>query len=529
MYDYIIIGAGSAGAALASRLSESPGNRVLLLEAGKAGHPLSWLPLSFALFIDDPAVNWRYRSEPEQGTNHRKLPVPRGKLLGGSSSINGLIHVRGQIQDYDGWAQLGNRGWGWQDVAPLFRRMENYEKAVDGTRGTQGPIRVTEVDAEKNPLFDAAFAAAQRHGIPRNPDYNGANQEGLGMSQATISRGRRMSTARCYLRPAMKRPNLHVVTEATVRRLSLDGKQCKGVVYARDGEEVTVTAEREVILCAGAIASPQLLELSGIGKPEILQSCGIEVRHALPAVGESLRDHIIARFQLRLKVASASYNRRTRGFWGALEVLKYVTASSGFLGMPSGPMTGFAKTRPDLDRPDVQVFFTPYAVKSLAQRTLLEFAAMTVACYQLRPQSLGSVHIRSADPQEHPAIRFNFFSNPLDMATTLAGFNMLRRIIASPEMAAYAGEEFSPGPAVQTDAAIEAWLRANAETAYHPIGSCRMGPGEDAVVDDQLRVHGIQGLRIADASVFPTMPSGNTNAAAIMVGEKCAELIMGSR
>ena len=524
-YDYIIIGAGSAGSALAYRLSEKPSNRVLLIEAGKAGHPMAWLPLSFALFIDHPGVNWRYRSEPEEGTNHRAIPVPRGKLLGGSSSINGLIHVRGQIQDYDGWARLGNRGWSWQEVAPLFLRMENYEKAVDGTRGTRGPLRVTEV-ADANPLFDAVFSAAQRDGLRRNPDYNGPDQEGLGMSQATIWRGRRMSTEYCYLRPAMKRPNLHVVTEAAARRLIFDGRRCKGVAYTRGGQSVHASAEREVIVCAGAIASPQLLELSGIGKPEILQSCGIEVRHALAGVGEHLRDHIIARAQLHLKVASASYNRRARGFWGALELLKYVTTSSGFLSMPSGPLTGFAKTRPDLDRPDVQVFFTPYAVKSLKQRKLLDFPAMTVACYQLRPESLGTVHIRSADPQEHPAIRFNFFSHPLDMATTIAGFNMLRRIIASPEMAAYAGEEFSPGAGIQTDAAIEAWVRANAETAFHPIGTCRMGPGEDAVVDDQLRVHGMQGLRVADASIFPTMLSGNTNAAAIMVGEKCADLIM---
>ena len=524
-YDYIIIGAGSAGAALAYRLSENPSNRVLLIEAGKAGHPLERLPISFALFIDHPGVNWRYRSEPEEGTHNRAIPVPRGKLLGGSSSINGQIHVRGQVQDYDGWARLGNRGWGWQDMEPLFKRMENYEKAVDGTRGTQGPLRVTEV-ADKSPLFDAVFAAAQRYGIRRNPDYNGPEQEGMGMSQATIWHGRRMSTAYCYLRPAMKRPNLRVVTEAAARRLLLDGRRCKGVVFERGGQSVRVSAEREVILCAGSIASPQLLELSGIGKPEILQRYGIEVRHALAGVGEHLRDHIIARAQLRVKVASASYNRRTRGLRGALEVLKYVTASSGFLSLPSGPMTGFAKTRPGLQTPDVQLFFPPFAVKSLEDRKTLPYPAMTASCYQLRPESLGSVHIRSADPNEQPAIRFNFFSHPLDMATTIAGFNLLRRIVAAPEMAAYAGEEFSPGAAIHTDADIEAWIRAHAETGFHPIGTCRMGPGEDAVVDDQLRVHGIQGLRVADASICPTMPSGNTNAAAILVGEKCADLIL---
>ncbi len=525
-YDYIIIGAGSAGAALAYRLSENPDNKVLLVEAGKAGHLMSWLPLSFAFFIDHPVVNWRYTSEPEEGTNNRAIPVPRGKLLGGSSSINGQVYVRGQPQDYDGWARLGNRGWGWQDLEPLFRRMENYQNAVDGTRGTRGPLRITEV-AEKGPIFDAIFSAAQQFGIPRNPDYNGTEQEGLGMAQATISGGRRMSTARCYLRPAMKRLNLHVITEAAARQLVLDGRRCTGVIYERGGETVRVSAEREVILCAGAIASPQLLELSGIGKPEVLRSCGIEVRHVLAGVGENLRDHVMPRFQLHVKVPSASYNRRTRGFRGALEVLKYVTSSSGFLGMPSSPLTGFLKTDPTLDRPDLQAFFTPWAVKSQKERTLLDHPAMTVTCYQLRPESLGNVHIRSADPKEQPAIRFNFFSHPLDTATAIAGFNMLRRIIASPAMAAYAGEEFSPGAGINTDSAIEAWLRATVETAFHPMGSCRMGSGEDAVVDDQLRVHGLQGLRVADASIFPTMPSGNTNAAAIVVGEKCADLIMG--
>jgi len=524
-HDYIIVGAGSAGAALAGRLSEKPGNRVLLIEAGKAGHPLSWLPVSFALFIDHPGVNWRYRSEPEDGMNHRVIPVPRGKLLGGSSSINGMIHVRGQMQDYDGWAALGNRGWAWHDVEPLFRRMETYEKASDGRRGTSGPLRVSEV-ADDNPIFEAIFKTAQAQGIRRNPDYNGPDQEGLGMSQATISRGRRMSTAHCYLRPAMLRPNLRVVTEATVQRLVLEGKRCTGVVYTRGGQSVSAIADREVIVCAGAIASPQLLELSGIGRPELLQRHGIEVRHALAGVGEHLRDHIIARAQLRLKLANASYNRRTRGLRGALELLKYVFASSGFLSMPSGPLTGFAKTRPELDRPDVQLFFTPYAVKNLKERKLLDYPAMTLACYQLRPESLGSVHIRSADPQEQPSIRFNAFSHPLDMATTIAGFNMLRRVMAAPSMAAFTGEEFSPGPAVATDAALDAWLRSIAETAFHPVGTCRMGPGADAVVDDQLRVHGLQGLRVADASIFPTMPSGNTNAPAILVGEKCADLVL---
>ena len=336
-----------------------------------------------------------------------------------------------------------------------------------------------------------------------------------------------MSTAYCYLRPAMKRPNLRVVTEAQAQRLTLEGSRCTGVVFSLGSQTLSASARREVILCAGSIASPQLLELSGIGKPEVLQRCGIEVRHALPGVGEHLRDHIIARLQLRVKVASASYNRRTRGLRGALEVLKYLTSGSGFIGQPSGPTTGFVKTRADLKTPDLQIFFPPFAVKSLKERQTLPFPAMTASCYQLRPESLGSVHIRTAQVQDHPAIRFNFFSHPKDMETTVAGFKLLRRIVGSREMEHYAGQEFSPGPAFSSDAEIESWIRGNAETGFHPIGTCRMGQGSDAVVDERLCVHGIQGLRVADASIFPTMPSGNTNAPAILVGEKCADLILG--
>ncbi len=524
-YDYVIVGAGSAGSALAYRLTAKPGNRVLLIEAGKAGHPLARLPVSFGLFIDHPGVNWRYRSEPEDGTHTRVIPVPRGKLLGGSSSINGLVYVRGQSLDYDTWAQRGNRGWSWQDVEPLFRRMENHDKAVDGVRGKGGPLGVSEV-GDKNPLYDALFNAAEQVGHRRNPDYNGPDQEGIAKTQATIWRGRRMSTAHCYLRPAMKRPNLHVVTEAEARRLILDGLRCHGVVYARRGQSEEVRAEREVILCGGAIASPQLLELSGIGRPEILRACGIDVRHALSGIGENLRDHIIARLQLRVKAESASYNGRVRGVRGAVELFKYVTASTGFLSLPSAPLTAFLKTRTGLETPDVQMFFVPYAVKDPKHRKLHDFAAMTAACYQLRPESLGTVHIQSADPREQPAIHFNFLSDPIDRDTTNAGFKMLRQIVDAPAMAAYSGEEFSPGPTIDTDDKIESWLRANAETAYHPIGTCRMGPGKDAVVDDRLRVHGMQGLRVADASIFPTMPSGNTNTPSIMVGEKCADLIL---
>ena len=526
-YDYIVVGAGSAGAALAARLSENSRHRVLLVEAGCASHPYSRFPISFGLLINNPRANWLYASEPEENTAKRAIPVPRGKMLGGSSAINGLVWVRGQPLDYDTWAQMGARGWSWQDVAPLFRRIENYEKGDANGRGVSGPLRVSEV-ADQNPLYDALFQAAVATGYKLNADYNGEDQEGVVKTQASIWRGQRMSVAHCYLKPAMKRPNLHVVTEAPSRRVRLEGRRCIGISYAKDGKIVEARAHREVILCAGAVATPQLLELSGIGNPEILQKFGIEVRHALPAVGENFRDHLNARIVWRVKDARVSYNHKARGLRAANEVLRYVMNRGGFFSLPSAPLLAFLKTRAELATPDVQMHLVPYAIKDPKQRKLQDFPSMTVSVYQLRPESLGSIHIRSADPDDQPAIRFNFLADPIDQRTMVDGFRMIRRIVEAGPMDALRGAEFSPGRAIASDAEILSWIRNNSQTAYHPIGTCRMGRGPNAVVDERLKVYGLEGLRIADASIFPTMPSGNTNAPSIMVGEKAADLIRGA-
>jgi len=526
-YDYIVVGAGSAGAALAARLSENGGQRVLLVEAGRASHPYSRFPISFGLLINNPSANWLYASEPEPNTANRAIPVPRGKLLGGSSAINGLVWVRGQPLDYDTWAQMGARGWSWQDVAPLFRRIENYEKGSANGRGVGGPLRVSEV-ADANPLYDALFKAAVAAGYKLNPDYNGEDQEGMVKTQASIWRGQRMSVAHCYLKPAMKRANLHVLTEAPTRRVRLEGRRCVGISYLRHGKVVEARARREVILCAGAIATPQLLELSGIGRPEILKTHGIEVRHALPAVGENFRDHLNARIVWRVKDHRVSYNHKARGVRAGNEVLRYLTTRGGFFSLPSAPLLAFLKTRPELATPDVQMHLVPYAIKDPKQRKLQDFPSMTVSVYQLRPESLGSIHIRSADPDEPPAIRFNFLADSIDQRTMVDGFRMIRRIVGTQPMDTLRGEEYSPGREVGTDAEILTWIRNNAQTAYHPIGTCRMGREPNAVVDERLKVIGLEGLRIADASIFPTMPSGNTNAPAIMVGEKAADLIRGA-
>ena len=522
--EYIIIGAGSAGSALAYRLTEDPRTSVLLLEAGKPTHPLSRIPVSFGLFIDKPGVNWRYRSEPEEGTANRVIPVPRGKMVGGSSAINGLVYVRGQTLDYDTWGQLGNRSWTWERVSKVFQRMENFDGGADEVRGRNGPLGISEVPDE-NPLYDALISAAQSAGYPHTSDYNGLDQEGVGKTQATIKGGRRMSAARCYLEPASRRPNLEIVTEAMTQHLTLEGKRCTGVVYRKNGKDYTGKCNREVILSAGAVSSPQILELSGIGDPEILKKYGITVRHELRSVGENFRDHIASRINWKVTMPGVSYNEKARGLGLIGQMLQYATTGGGFFSLPSTPVVAFVKTRPEMETPDLQLSFFPYAVENPKKRKLYKFPGMTFICYQLRPESLGSIHIRSNKPDEQPAIRFNFLHDPIDLRAMIDGVNIMRNIVGSSPMDPYRGEEFKPGKEIAGDTAIENWLRDTGETAYHPMGTCRMGSSPNAVVDDKLKVYGLEGLRVADASIFPTMPSGNTNAAAIMVGERASDLI----
>ena len=524
-YDYIIVGAGSAGCVLANRLSENGRFRVLLLEAGPKTHPLSRIPISFGLLLDNPAANWCYRSEPEDNTAHREIPVPRGRTLGGSSAINGLVFVRGQPLDYDTWAQLGNRGWSFEDLLPVFKRMESFDGGEDEFRGRTGLLRVSENDDE-SPLYDALFKAGQQVGLPHNPDYNGADQEGLCKTQVTVYKGRRMSTAHCYLRPAQKRPNLRIEHSALSQQLLFDGKRCTGVRYARQGQIHEAHAGREVILSAGAINSPQLLELSGIGNETILREHGIEVRHHLPGVGENLRDHIAPRLKWHITQAKVTYNDRARGLGLGREALRYALKRKGFLSIPSGPVLAFFRTREGLESPDIQLHFVPFLIGNLKKRTLAKEPGITIPCYQLRPESTGSIHIKSESPTTHPAIRFNFFSAALDRETLLAGVRFTRRLIEMPAMEHLRGAELAPGKDVQTDDELLDWMRATAETAYHPVGTCKMGQDPMAVVDEKLRVRGIDGLRVTDGSIMPTLVSGNTNGACIMIGEKAAEMIL---
>jgi len=524
-FDYIVVGAGSAGSVLANRLSADPAHRVLVLEAGRESHPWSRIPVGFARLIQNPAANWLYSSEPDDGTGQRRIPVPRGKLLGGSSSINGMVFVRGQSQDYDTWAQLGNRGWSYREVLPIFKDMENYQGDGDAEyRGRNGPLRVSESN-ESGALYDALIKAAGAVGIPYTKDYNGAGQDGIGMTQTTIRAGRRMSTAVCYLDPARRRPNLKIQANALTECLLFDGKRCVGVVYSLGGQQYEARANREVIVSAGSINSPQLLELSGIGRPEVLQAAGIEVCHELRGVGENLRDHYSPRMKWAVPHAlGMTYNAKARGLGMAWQALRYATSHKGLLGLPAAPIRVYVRTRPGLDAPDAAISWIPFLVGDNFQ--LAKDSGVTAIMNILRSESTGSIHVASRSPNTPPAIRFNFLAAHLDREVTLEAMRITRRIMAAPPMRDVANDEIAPGVNIQRDDELLDWVRHNAETTYHPVGTCKMGSDPMAVVDDQLRVRGIEGLRIADASIMPTLTSGNTNAPSIMIGEKASRMIL---
>ena len=452
-----------------------------------------------------------------------RLRCHGGRLLGGSSSINGLVFVRGQARDFDTWAQMGNRGWSYTDVLPFYKRLESYEGGEDAYRGRDGPLKVTD-PGESGPLYDALIKAANEVGIPHNRDYNGANQEGIAMSQATIANGRRMSTAYSYLDPIKKRKNFRVETEALTESLILEGMRCVGVRYSVHGQLRQARAVREVVVSAGTINSPQLLELSGIGQPERLSDLGIEVRHALNGVGENLRDHYAPRTRWAIGAPGVTYNDKGRGLGLVKQVLRYLFSRKGLIGMPAAPIRAFVRSREGLEGPDALLGWVPMLYDPGYQ--LSRTAGVTCYAHAMRPDSTGHIHIKSADPKTAPAINFNFLSSPLDVEITLSAVRIVRALMTAPAMAALNTIELAPGSARTSDDEILSWVKDVAETTYHPVGTCKMGSDPMAVVDNQLKVHGLEGLRVADASIMPTLISGNTNAPSIMIGEKAADMVL---
>ena len=531
-YDYVIVGAGSAGSVLANRLSEDGTASVLVLEAGPSDwHPYIHMPAGFIKTFHLPSVNWLYHMEPSQWTGGRRILAPRGKTLGGSSSINGHVYNRGQRMDFDTWAQLGNRAWGYADVLPYFRRMERRLGEADPAfRGRDGSLTVSDLDW-RHPLCEAFLEGAVQLGIPRNPDYNGAVQEGVAYAQRTINNGRRVSAATAFLHPARKRANVTVRTHAHTTGLMFEGRRCVGVAYSyggRGGEGRSVRAAREVILSAGTYNSPQLLQLSGVGPAGLLKSLGIPVRHALAGVGENLRDHYAPRFTVRVKNID-TINERARGLKLMREVVRYAATRKGILALNPTLVYCFWRSEASVANSDLQLTFTPASYREGVQGQLDLEPGMTIASWQQRPDSRGYVRLRSADPFDPPIIQPNYLAEEGDRRVLLAGMKLARRLLRTKPLEPYYDYEDFPGDKVESDEELMGAAKERGTTTFHPAGTCRMGPRTDplAVVDDELRVHGLERLRVIDASIMPTMLSANLNAATLMLADKASDLIRG--
>ena len=524
-FDYIVVGAGSAGCVLANRLSASGRHRVLLLEAGPEDRNI-WIhvPIGYAKLFADAKHNWLYNSEPEAELGGRSIIQPRGKVMGGSSSINGLLYIRGQAEDFDHWRQLGNAGWSFADVLPYFRRSEDQERGADDLHGTGGPLAVSDV-SEPHPLCDAFIAACEQAGFRRNDDFNGAGQEGSGYFQMTTRKGRRVSTARGYLRDARRRHNLAIVSDALTTRILFEGRRAVGVEYRKDGATHTARANGEVILSSGAFNSPQLLQLSGVGPADLLRQHGIDVIADVPGVGADLQDHFQVRLAYRCTERITMNDTVNSLPLKIAAGIRYALFRKGMLTIGAGYAGAFLKTSPDVATPDVQLHFILFSADKIGGN-LHPFPGFIASVCQLRPESRGTVRIKSADPALPPAIQPHYMTAASDRECMVRGMQLTRRIMGQSAIKRYVAEERLPGPACTTDEGLLAYARETGTTIFHPTSTCRMGSDTRAVVDERLRVHGFTGLRVADASIMPTVVSGNTNAACVMIGEKCSDMVL---
>ncbi|MEJ8850763.1 GMC family oxidoreductase [Variovorax rhizosphaerae] len=528
-YDFIVIGSGASGGVLANRLSESGKHSVLCLEAGEKGAHYIWTrpPVGVVYMIDNPAVNWRYQSEPHESHGNRPIYVPRGKLLGGSTAINAIVYNRGQRIDYDTWAGLGGSGWSYEEVLPYFKKIERTRLGSDDYRGRSGPINVIEA-SKVAPFYDMFIQAAKAVNIPFNADYSGASQEGVAMAQQTSHRGLRHSTATQYLHPARGRANLTILQGSEATSLILEGKRCVGVRFRRQGKNQEVRARREVIMSCGAANSPKLLELSGIGNPEILQKHGIKVVHELKGVGENLRDHYAALMSWRFNTPNISLAKKGHGWRLWLEMLRYAIFRKGFIAQGHGTMRVFARSSPKAENPDIMMVVSPYILELRGGKTRRISATEGFSMYAhlQRTESTGSIHIRSADPAAPPVINYRFLGTENERKTAVLAVRRAREVANAPPLRGLVAEEVEPGPKVQSDEEILEYIRNTGTITQHIVGTCKMGDDTMSVVDARLRVRGIAGLRIADASIMPTIISGNTSIPCMMIGEKCADMVL---